>query len=118
MKKVQVTKSLALNREETGALVFIKGTLLGTIIRIRDEKEIVIGRDPIQSDVVIRTMSVSRKHCKITFHKASGNYSLIDCSKNGVYRKDGKQLPPKTEIIIESGDELWIGDEKNIIRLG
>ena len=76
---IYVTKSLAMNREKTGALVFTKGKLLGSIIRIKEEKEIIIGRDAARSDVVVDAKTVSRLHCKVVYHKTSGKYTVKWC---------------------------------------
>lgn len=115
---VYVTKSLAMNREEAGALVFVKGKLLGAIIRIRDGKEITLGRDAVKSDVVISSKTISRLHCKLTYHRDTGKYTVIDYSKNGVYMSEGRRLPYNEEVEIESGEKLWIGDDENILMLG
>ena len=114
---IRVTKSLAMNREEAGALVFTKGKLLGSIIRIREGKEIVVGRDATRSDVVVGAKTISRVHCKVIYHKLSGKYTVIDCSKNGVYLSDGTRLPLDEEVELEQGEELLLDDE-NVIRLG
>lgn len=116
--KVHVTKSLAMNREDSGALVFTKGMLLGSIIRIRDGKEITIGRDAAKSDIVINSMTISRLHCKVMYQKLTGCYKIVDYSKNGVYTSDGKRLPAGEEVEIASGEELWLGDEDNMMILG
>ena len=116
--KIHVTKSLAMNREEAGALVFTKGKLLGAIIRIRDNKEITVGRDATRSDVVVNAMTISRRHCKVVYHKDTGRYTVTDYSKNGVYTGDGKRLPSDEEVEVNAGEELWLGDEENILRLG
>lgn len=116
--KIHITKSLAMNREESGALVFTKGKLLGSIIRIRDGKEITIGRDAAKSDIVINSMTISRLHCKVMYQKSTGCYKVVDCSKNGVYKSDGSRLPTGEEVGINAGEELWLGDEDNMVRLG
>ena len=116
--KVQVTKSLALNRDEAGALVFTKGKLLGVIIRIRDGIEITVGRDAVKADVVVAEKTISRLHCKVIYHRDIHSYSVFDYSKNGVFLRDGSRLPFEQEVIIASGEELWLGSADNIIRLG
>lgn len=115
---IYITKSLAMNREKAGALVFTKGKLLGAIIRIKDGKEITIGRDAMKSDIVVNAKTVSRLHCKVIYHKISGDYTVTDYSKNGVYLRDGSRLPVGKAIKVESGEELWLGDGDNILRLG
>ena len=116
--KVHVTKSLAMNRDEAGALVFTKGKLLGVIIRIRDGKEITLGRDAVKADVVVAEKTISRLHCRVIYHKDLRSYSVYDYSKNGVFLGDGSRLPFKQEVEIASGEELWLGNADNIIRLG
>lgn len=116
--KMRVTHSLALNQGRSGAIVFVKGKLVGAIIRIRNGREITIGRDGSVSDIVVNDTKISRLHCSVTYHADTDNYIVCDHSKNGSYTKDGIRLPKEEDVPIESGAEIRLGDEENIIRLG
>ena len=117
-KSLVVTKSMAMNSNEKGAIVFVGGKLIGTIIRMNDLQKVIIGRDASQVNVVIDTDTVSRKHCEITYNGFSNTYTVYDMSKNGVFLGSNQRLAKETMIDLKPGAELWIGDEINRIRLG
>ena len=113
-----VTHSLAMNQEKSGAIVFVKGKLIGAIIRIRSGRDISLGRDGRVSDIVINDTKISRKHCSVTYNSETGYYTICDFSKNGLYEEEGKRLPKGEPIQINAGKEIWIGSEENVFRLG
>lgn len=115
---IRVTQSLALNQECLGAIVFSKGKLIGTYFRINSNKEIRIGRDAAQADIVINDKKISRLHCGITYDNQENHYLIQDYSKNGIFLSDGTQIPTKKDVVCHSGDELWLGSEENQICLG
>ena len=51
MAHLSVTKSLAMNRPEGGAIIGIRGSNIGRILRIQPEVEIVLGRDAERCDI-------------------------------------------------------------------
>ena len=79
-----VTKSLAMNQKEGGALIGQKGFLLGKIIRLKSDTLYFLGRDSSQCDVEIKGDKVSRVHCSIMFSSKTCDYIIRDCSTNGV----------------------------------
>lgn len=115
---IRVTHSLAMNQENSGAIVFVKGKLIGAIIRIRSDRDINLGRDGSVSDIVIQDSKISRKHCSVTYNSENGYYIICDFSKNGLYTEDGKRLPKGEPIQINAGKEIWLGSEENVFRLG
>lgn len=115
---MRITHSLAMNQEKTGAVVFVKGKLVGAIIRIRGDREIKLGRDACVSDIVINDTQISRLHCSVIYNSDTGDYILCDYSKNGLFTKEGKRLPEKGEFSMKAGDEIWLGNEDNIFQLG
>lgn len=117
-KSMMITKSLAMNSEEKGAVIFTSGKLAGTIIRLNDGQKITLGRDATKAEVVIEVETVSRVHCTIQYNGILNNYSVCDFSKNGVFFGNGKRLEQRSEVQLEPGSELWIGDKINRIRLG
>ena len=117
-RSMMITKSLAMNSEEKGAIIFTGGKLAGTIVRLNDEQKITLGRDSARADIVIASDTVSRVHCTIVYHGDTNSYTLFDMSKNGVFIGRGQRIAQKMEVRLYSGDELWIGDETNRIRLG
>ncbi|MDE6760068.1 MAG: LytTR family transcriptional regulator DNA-binding domain-containing protein [Lachnospiraceae bacterium] len=115
---IRITHSLALNQKRAGAIVFIKGKLLGAIIRIQSDKEIMVGRDAAKADIVISNPVISRVHCTITYHSETGGYMVCDYSRNGIYRENGQQLPKNKSVWIQTGDILCLGNEENVVQLG
>ena len=114
---MMITKSLAMNSEKTGAIIFISGKLVGTIVHLNDGEKIILGRDAGKAQVVIASDTVSRVHCTITYYKEKKLYVVFDMSKNGVFVKRGQKIAHETEVSLNPGTELWIGDEVNRIRL-
>lgn len=115
---IMITKSLAMNCERAGAIVFISGRLVGTIVHLHDEEKVTLGRDAAKVQVIIASNTVSRVHCTITYYKEKDEYAIFDMSKNGVFLSSGQKIAHETEVLFHSGAELWIGDETNRIRLG
>lgn len=114
---MMITKSLAMNCEKTGAIIFIGGKLVGTIIHLNDGEKITLGRDAGKAQVVIASDTISRVHCTITYYDKRKLYVVFDMSKNGVFVKRGQKIARETEVSLNPGTELWIGDEVNRIRL-
>ncbi len=117
-RSMTVTRSLAMNSEEKGAVIFTGGKLAGTIVRLKSGQKITLGRDVNKAEIVIEVETVSRVHCTIQYDGILNNYSVCDLSKNGVFFNNGERLEPGIEIQLEPGSELWIGDKINRIRLG
>lgn len=115
---IRLTHSLAMNQEKTGAVVFVKGKLVGTIIRIKSDKEIKLGRDGNISDIVINDTKISRLHCSVTYHRETDDYVVLDYSKNGIFTGEGTRFPKNEEVRMKAGEEICLGDEGNVVRLG
>lgn len=116
--RVTVSKSLAMSREEKGAIIGTKGYLLGKIFRFDSGKIIHIGRDDSQCDLIIQGDRVSRVHCWIFYDASRHQYIVCDLSTNGVV-VDGKyKLTKRAEVVVQPGSTLLIGDTTNEIRLG
>ena len=115
---IRVTHSLALNQDSQGAIIFVKGQLLGTYFRINCDREIRIGRDAAQVDIVINDKNISRLHCGITYDGQADQYRIQDYSNNGIFYEDGTQIPSGLTVMCKSGKELWLGNETNQICLG
>lgn len=127
-----ITKSLSLNQGITGAIVCTKGLYLGSIIRFYADEEIMIGRDGTICDVVINLPRVSRRHCKIIYHKATNTYEITDFSHNGtfLFQSDCSQsigtptdslqliqLEKNQPCLLKPGATLCFGEKDSIYRL-
>lgn len=116
---VFITTSLAMNTLDAGgAVIGIRGNIVGAIYRIRDHKEIILGRDPYQSDVVLNGRMASRRHCSITYIPEAHGYRVIDFSSNGCFLGDGRRLERERPYKLPSGTEIILGSEENVIKLG
>lgn len=117
MNEWSITRSLAMNRKRSGAIIGVRGCRLGAMIRIQPDVEIILGRSP-QSDIQFDDAKISRKHCGIVYSVISDSYSVYDYSKNGVFLEDGKRLPEGWNTGLLPGTALCLGTEGNMIRLG
>ena len=80
--RITVTRSLAMNQDDAGAIIGIKGYLIGKIIRLKPEQRVLLGRDASQCDVVLSGDMVSRVHCSICYDGKKKTYIVNDLSTN------------------------------------
>lgn len=108
------------NKDELncGALICIRGTYLGSIIRICPEQEIVIGRDGSVADLVINLPLVSRRHCILIYHCGTMKYEVMDLSSNGTFVDGNKRLLKNETYLLKPGSEICFGDKKTVYKLG
>lgn len=118
ISEIRLTTSLALNREQTGAIIGISGKYIGTFFRIRPRKRILIGRDYNQVDFVLDEDSISRMHCWIEYDDTLGKYLFCDCSKNGVTLNHQRRLEKNKITTLSPGDELGFAKTANVFKLG
>lgn len=102
---------------QKGAIEGIKGEYMYAKINIMPGESIIIGRDPKSSNIVIKSGTVSRKHCVIAYDSYNNCYNVTDLSsQNGTFAN--KQRLPKEEIVQLSSDTmLSIGSEENMFKL-
>ncbi len=117
-KTFTVTRSLALNKDKSGAIIGIKGFLAGKIIHLHSNSLCLVGRDAAQCEVVIKGDSVSRVHFHIRYNTDTEDYIIKDCSKNGVIVDEKYKLKKDTDVRVKSGSKLWIGNSDNELILG
>ncbi|MBA3945486.1 MAG: zinc-ribbon domain-containing protein [Herpetosiphonaceae bacterium] len=88
----------------------------GTIVPIKQQPELVVGReDPISGihpDVDLTTQGgeaggVSRRHA--TMHYQGGQWSVIDLDSTNYTRVNGNRLTPNTPTSLHDGDKLQFG---------
>lgn len=118
MEHVSITRSLAMNQKPGGAIVGIRGSNLGKILRIQPEIEVLLGRDSEKCDVYFSDPKVSRIHCSVVYHLKENVYSIYDYSSNGVFLTDGSLLKRGVNDGILPGSELWLGTPKEAVKLG
>lgn len=110
--------SLSQTRKEYGALVCIHGAYLGSIIHIKPEQKIFIGRDGSIVDMVINLPLVSRNHCSLLYHCDTMEYELTDFSNNGTFINRDKRVLPNETYLLKPGTEICFGDRKTVYKLG
>lgn len=113
-----VTSSLQRNQSVTGALICTAGAYVGSIIRIKPEQQIRIGRDGSTSDIIVNLPLVSRLHCEIIYHAEQNEYEIKDFSSNGTFVNGDKRLIPNETYLLKPCTELCFGDRETIYKLG
>ena len=116
--RITVTRSLAMNQDDAGAIIGIKGYLIGKIIRLKPEQRVLLGRDASQCDVVLSGDMVSRVHCSICYDGKKKTYIVNDLSTNGILVDRKYMLKKRQNTELPTGSQLVIGSEDNIICLG
>lgn len=103
----------------TGTLIGITGSCAGYNFDLTSGEEIIIGKDPKVSMVVIDPAykEISRKHVGICYDMIRDQYRVVDYSSNGTWA-NGKKLVPGQEVYLSHGTELQLANKKNIFRLG
>ena len=115
-KNVTVTKSLAMSGKESGAIVGVKGIMLGRIHRISQDEEAIIGSDPKESNVVVESKEIDAKLCSVKYIQERKEY--VVCNLSGGYLvAEGEELIINKEYSFEPGTKISIG-AGNEIRLG
>lgn len=97
----------------------VSGNNKGYRFEMKDGEEIIIGKDPNVSNVIIdpKYRDVSRKHCGITYIAASNEYQITDYSANGTY-VNGKRIPVRVRTKVSPGTEFTLAESDNRFRLG
>ncbi|MGF0032101.1 FHA domain-containing protein [Bariatricus sp. SGI.154] len=102
----------------SGIIAILEGIYKGETLPMEDMQALVVGRDASQCNLVIEGEKVSRKHCSITYCARTGGYLLCDYSSNGTYYRNGQRLPKHMNIELTKGTEVYLGDKRNILRMG
>ncbi len=114
----ETPSSLNQMRKDHGALICVQGAYLGSIIRIRPEKKILIGRDGSVADMIVNLPFVSRTHCSLLYHCDTMEYEVVDYSNNGTFVNGGKRLLQNEPYLLKAGTEICFGDKDTIYKLG
>lgn len=103
----------------TGSIAWMDGQYNGCQFPVDPGKEVIIGRDPSVSNIVIdgKYTTVSKRHCGIRFDSFSGLYTVTDYSSNGTYINGGTKLQPHTPLQLQPNTVVSIGKGSNSFRL-
>lgn len=104
--------------KKDGSITGVSGSYIGAVIPVKSGANIIIGRDPAVSSIVVKDEKASRKHCEIAFNAENGMYAVTDYSVNGTFDRDGNRLPEKVAVPMSAGSEIRIGKDGDIFRLG
>lgn len=113
-----LTSSLQCNQPVSGAFICTEGAYVGSIIRIKPEQRILIGRDGSLADIIVNLPLVSRLHCEVIYHADQKEYEIIDFSSNGTFVNGDKRLIQNETYLLKPGTELCFGDRETIYKLG
>lgn len=116
-RTMQVTRSLAMSSELSGAMICIKGAAVGSMIPLPSDKRIVIGRDSSACNHVVSGPKVSRKHLEITYVGSLKKYLVVDHSSNGTFIGNHERLKKNQEYYLKPAEELKLGNSENIYKL-
>ena len=103
----------------TGRIIGMSGDYSGYPFPIGPGEQIVIGRDPSVSNIIIdgKYTTVSKKQCTISYDTMSGLYTVIDHSSNNSTSVNGNSLQPNTPIQLTGDTIIKIGNGENSFRL-
>lgn len=100
-----------------GAIQCVEGEYEGAVLPIGDGERVLIGRSAADCNLILSDPSVSRVHCYVTYFPDRGVYGVTDVSKHGVYDSHGKMIEKNQMVYMASGDEIRIGQTRNIFQL-
>jgi hypothetical protein len=100
-----------------GSITGLTGMYKGASIDVAVGDELIIGRDPVLSNLIISENAdkISRKHCGIVFDGAK--YSVMDYSSNGTFKADGTRLMANIPTTMPRGTEIILGSKQLSFRL-
>ena len=117
-----VDSSKATNRRvsHTGVIRGIAGMYDGYDFPIENNEEISIGTDPALASIVIDVNNeyISPKHCAIIFDANTDSYLVHDNSEYGTYSVESGRIMQGMPKQFGRGEQIYLGDERNVFRLG
>ena len=102
----------------SGVLTAMGGNCAGAEYPMADGETLVLGRDPSSCSIVLEDSNISRQHCTVRYSAAEGKYYVTDLSRNGTFSEGGLRLQPHTETALMKGEKIFLGNKKDVFRLG
>lgn len=97
-------KAPAKEKKASAYLEVLTGNTAGNRWRLPSDTEIRLGRSPVQSNIILTADPlISKIHCILVFHEASGSFLLKDVSRNGTFVENTRLEP---EIFYEFEPEF------------
>ena len=97
-------------------LLGMDGIYAGATIKFIS-KQIVIGRDPRECNVILLGNKISRKHCVIWYDRQEGMYAVKDCSVNGVFQENGERMQKNIPVFLKKQSVIYIATPENSFKL-
>lgn len=116
-RSMEVTRSLAMYSELPGAMICVRGNAIGSMISLKSDRKLIVGRDKTYCNYIVTDQKVSRKHLEITYIGALNKYLVVDCSSNGTFLQNGAQLKKNQEYYLPPRTELWLGSSDTVYKL-
>lgn len=105
--------------KNAGSIMWTLGDYSGYSFPVNPGEEIVIGRDPSISNIIIdqKYTTVSKRHCSVRFDPNTQLYTVVDYSSNGTFINGGIKLESYKPLQLASDTVVSIGNGENSFRL-
>lgn len=103
--------------QKNGGLEVLNGCMAGAKLEIVPGEQIIVGRDPAVSELVLMNAKVSRKHFVMKFEAQKDGYQIFCYSKNGLLLSDGRTIREKQTAFVKRGTVIILADGAEQLRL-
>lgn len=103
----------------SASIIGISGQYQGASFNINDGYTITVGRSADKCQIVFDqgTEGISREHCRISFDAVSDCFYVTDCSTYGTFLENGMRLEKGVDKRVKRGTVIYLGNQKNGLRL-
>ena len=93
--------------------------MAGMKIPLSHGEILTLGKNPTVCQVVFTSdyTGVSRMHCTVSYSSSSKKFFVTDSSSNGTYLASKRRLAKGKRTSINSGEMIYLCDERCTIRL-
>jgi hypothetical protein len=96
----------------------ISGAFQGNKWAIPKNMEIVVGRAPESSNIVLDDPNISRTHCTIRYDNERRRFFVKDVSSNGTYDNAGRRYEPGKYNSLEPGSNFYLSTPNYRVEVG
>ncbi len=100
-----------------GRIRITRGTMAGAEIVCTPGEQIVVGRDPSVSDLVLSHRKVSRKHFVICYNQETDQFDIFCFSENGINLSGGRRIGKGQHASLDRGMGILIADGEETMNL-
>lgn len=100
-----------------GKIRITRGTMAGAEIACKPGEQIVVGRDPSVSDLVLSHRKVSRKHFVICYTEEADQFEIFCFSENGIQLSNGGRIGKDQHASLARGMAISIADGEEAMIL-